>query len=74
MFARHALYGVGAAEVGEWVKRGSGVFHLRRRLTIAEAKLVGPVVDVRRTREGQRRYAAVRPILSSMGYAGIGVQ
>lgn len=74
MFARHALQEVGDAEAGEWAERGNGVFHLQRRLTIAEAELVGPVVDVRRTREGQRRFAAMRPFLSSMGYAGVGIQ
>ncbi len=55
------LSGLGDAALGEWTEfsPGSGVFHLRRRLTGVEAAPIGPVLDVRGTREAQRRLRAL---------------
>lgn len=60
--ARKELDGVGDPALGEWSEMG-GAFHLRRRLTEAEAAPIGPVVDVRGTAEAERRLAAVRHLL-----------
>jgi hypothetical protein len=57
------LAGVGDASLGEWSERGDLAFHLRRRLSPTEAATIGPVVDVRATAEGARRFAAMRPWL-----------
>lgn len=53
--AEDALRGVGDAGLGEWREVGDKAVHLRRRLAVEEAVTVGPVVDVRGTREAQRR-------------------
>lgn len=53
--AELALRGVGDASAGEWRERGEIALHLRRRLSAAEAAIVGPVVDVRGTPDGARR-------------------
>lgn len=49
--AERQLRGVGDATLGEWRERGGRAFHIRRRLTEREARLVGPVRDIRRTPE-----------------------
>ena len=62
--ARGALDGVGDATLGEWLQVGDAAVHLRRRLSAAEAELVGPVVDIRGDdAEVERRLAAVATIL-----------
>lgn len=48
---------------GEWLERGDLALHLRRRLRGAEARSVGPVVDVRGTAEQQARLAQLQPAL-----------
>jgi hypothetical protein len=48
---------------GEWLERGDLALHLRRRLRGAEARSVGPVVDVRGTAEQQARLARLQPAL-----------
>jgi hypothetical protein len=55
-----ALVGVGDTTLGEWQEWTGKAYHIRRRLTDAEAALVGPVVDVRGTPEAERRLARVR--------------
>ena len=50
-----ALERVGDASLGEWELANPRAFHLRRRLSAAEAPEVGPVTDVRRTPEATRR-------------------
>lgn len=57
--ARQALDAVGDAHLGEWLEWSGAAFHLRRRLTAAEQRHVGPVVDIRGTPEAQRRAAAL---------------
>ena len=57
--ARFALRGVGDRDAGEWEEIGAqGVFHLRRRLTEAEAVGLG-VRDIRGTSEVRARVAAL---------------
>lgn len=62
--AQRALEGVGDASLGEWIETGSpgsGVVHVRRRLSSREATNRGIVVrDIRGTPEEARRLAKVR--------------
>lgn len=57
--AVEALTNVGDAAAGEWHEWTGTAYHIRRRLTTAEAALVGPAVDVRGTPEADRRWATV---------------
>ena len=60
------LRGVGDRSLGEWLEASPTLraVHLRRRLTVAEQESIcPPVLDVRGTAEGERRYAAVLPYL-----------
>lgn len=50
-----ALAGVGDASLGEWREHNGRFFHLRRRLSEAEQRQVGPALDIRRTPEALRR-------------------
>lgn len=61
--ARTALVGVGDPDAGEWTEWSGRAFHIRRRLSATEAEPVGPVVDVRGTPEGDRRWSACRLFL-----------
>lgn len=61
--ALDVLEGVGDATLGEWWEIGTIAVHLRRRLSLAEAVGVGPVVDVRGTWEMTKRLNAVRRYL-----------
>jgi hypothetical protein len=61
VMARNALSGVGDAGLGEWAEtgtEGSGVFHVRRRLTPWEQRIYGiPVVrDIRGSPEEKERF------------------
>ena len=60
--ARRALEGVGDASLGEWIEAaGSGVVHVRRRVSGREARNRGLVVrDIRGTAEERRRLEIVR--------------
>ena len=58
--AHDVLGGVGDATAGEWKEKPLAAFHLRRRLTVAEARQVGPVLDVRTKHEGWRRWQAMQ--------------
>lgn len=57
------LSGLGDAEKGEWREMGSNAFHVRRCLSDAEVRAVGPVADIRRTPEAARRALAVGGML-----------
>jgi len=72
--AYDALGGVGDPSLGEWQERGEIAVHVRRRLTDRErhdtwscdtsGRMVPlDVVDVRGTREHERRALAMRPFL-----------
>ena len=51
-----ALFGVGDAQLGEWVEQGDGgVVHVRRRLSVLEAARVNTVRDIRGTPEERER-------------------
>jgi hypothetical protein len=63
--ANRVLDGVGDPRRGEWVEIGRAL-HLRRRLSAAEAAIVGPVVDVRGTPEAARRVAELGERLLAM--------
>lgn len=58
-----ALDGVGDPKLGEWVEVGQTAMHLRRRLNEVEQVMVGPVVDVRGTPDGQFRMERARRFL-----------
>lgn len=57
--AERELAGVGDAALGEWRQYRNRTFHLRRRLSDAEAAVVGPVLDIRRTDEARSRVKAL---------------
>lgn len=63
VIAESVLHGVGDPALGEWRERGEIAVHLRRRLTPAEAAIVGPVVDVRGTWEHEKRINRMRRYL-----------
>jgi hypothetical protein len=44
-------------------ERGEHAFHIRRRLSAAEQKRVGDVLDIRRTPEAAQRAARLGPML-----------
>lgn len=54
---REALDGVGDATLGEWIEEGqrAPIMHLKRRVSEAEADLVGGIRDIRGTPELKRR-------------------
>jgi hypothetical protein len=64
-------YGDGSAE---WTDMPGRTFHLRRRLSSAEASLVGPVIDVRGTPEAARRLAAVERWIRQAGVEDIAAE
>ena len=61
--AEEQLAGVGNAQLGEWREVGDRAVHLRRRLSLEEAALVGPVVDVRGSWEHSKRVNRIRRYL-----------
>lgn len=61
---RRQLSSVGDARLGEWTEWSGRAFHLRRRLSEREQRHVGPVVDVRRTPEAQRRAGRLGGLLA----------
>lgn len=58
--ALKALAGVGSADLGQWEERGRVAYHVRRRLSVSEAAIVGEVRDLRRTVEGAMRFDAIK--------------
>lgn len=58
------LAGVGDAQLGEWREWTGRAFHLRRRLSEREQRLVGPVVDVRGTLDARRRAERLGDLLA----------
>jgi hypothetical protein len=58
-----ALRGVGDPTLGEWEEWTGRAFHVRRRLSAAEQRRVGDVVDIRGTPEVEQRLARVRHLL-----------
>jgi hypothetical protein len=61
--ALRVLEGVGDPALGQWEEIGIKAFHLRRRLTDAEARRVGGVLDIRGTAEAQHRFDRMRKYL-----------
>lgn len=52
------LQGVGDPALGQWEEERN-VFHLRRRLSTDEQKIIGPALDIRGTKEAYRRWKAL---------------
>ena len=65
-WASLALSGVGSAKLGEWEERRRRALHIRRRVSVKEERIIGPVVDVRGTREGRQRLADIRAVVHSL--------
>lgn len=63
-----ALDGFGDESLGQWEEEGGIAYHIRRRLSTAEAATVGPLRDIRGTPEVARRLAPVRHLLPQ-GYS-----
>lgn len=57
--AVRALAGLGDPDAGQWREWSGFAFHLRRRLSVAEAAEVGEVLDIRGTPEAARRARAL---------------
>ena len=57
--AVRVLDGLGDPGAGEWREWSGVAFHLRRRLSVAEAAEVGPARDIRGTSEAWRRAQAL---------------
>ena len=66
--AYDALAGVGDARLGQWEDDRPIAFHLRRRLSAEEEKLVGPVLDVRGTDEARLRLRQAMEDLPSLAH------
>lgn len=62
--AERQLSGVGDAAQGEWREMGDRAFHVRRRLSAAEQRSVGPALDIRRTDEAIARALRLGRLLS----------
>lgn len=58
--ALKALDGVGDAALGQWEEFSGVAFHIRRRLRPSEQELVGRAIDIRGTKEFNRRVKAIR--------------
>jgi hypothetical protein len=71
--AHRALNGVGDAARGEWLEWSGYAFHVRRRLAEDEQFLIGPVVDLRGTDQGWRRFTAIKEVLNP-AWLGLAVQ
>jgi hypothetical protein len=61
--AVQALTGVGDPTLGQWEEWTGRAYHLRRRLTPAEAEPIGPVKDVRGTLDGACRFQAIAAVV-----------
>lgn len=61
--ALRQLAGVGDPSLGEWREWTGRAFHVRRRLTAAEERRTGPVLDIRGTPEARERARAVGAML-----------
>lgn len=64
--ARAVLDGVGDAHAGEWADPRPLAYHLRRRLSAAEAAAIGPVVDIRGTIEAATRVQVLAPFVNDI--------
>jgi hypothetical protein len=63
---------VGDANAGQWIDYENPEFvHVRRRLTEKEQAEIGPVVDIRGTREEATRLEKIDRIMRAMGYMPI---
>jgi hypothetical protein len=65
--AGDALVGVGDASLGEWHEWTGYAYHIRRRLSLEEAVLIGPVEDIRGTPDARHRAERVRKYIQRAG-------
>lgn len=63
LWALTFLEGAGDAKRGEWQHWTGFAYHIRRRLSVDEEKLIGAACDVRGTIEAQTRYEAIKNVL-----------
>ena len=61
--AERQLAGVGDPALGEWREWTGRAFHIRRRMSEREQRLVGPAVDIRGSDEARRRAAPLGTML-----------
>ena len=54
---------MGDAGRGEWREWSGRAFHIRRRLTAAEERVTGPVLDIRGTPEARQRALTLGSVL-----------
>jgi hypothetical protein len=59
----NALWGCGDPRLGEWTEWTGYSYHLRRRLSVIEARRIGEVRDIRGTPEATARMAKVQRFL-----------
>ena len=57
--AERQLAGVGDPSLGEWREAGQKAFHIKRRMTEREQRLIGPAVDIRGSDEARMRAGRV---------------
>jgi hypothetical protein len=60
LMAVSVLRGCGDRDLGEWHQAGGRIYHLQRRVSAAEAAIVGPVADIRGTPDAADRLREVR--------------
>lgn len=65
-----ALDGIGDKRAGQWDEWTGRAYHVRRRLTQAEERRVGPLVDVRGSAEAVQRLRAVVAFYPARMHAG----
>jgi hypothetical protein len=58
-WALAALSGVGSVSLGQWEEWTGQAYHVRRRLSRDEQRLVGEPLDIRGTEEAERRHKAM---------------
>jgi hypothetical protein len=63
--ARRQLAGAGDASRGEWPEPTPAAFHLRRRVSVAEERITGPLRDIRGTAEAAERFGRMAPDLAA---------
>lgn len=63
LLAEKVLDGVGSQIAGEWHQWTGKAYHIRRRLTLEEMNVTGPIMDIRGTPEAVLRLAPVRHIV-----------
>jgi len=65
-------------ESQQWEEYTGAAYHIRRRLTPKEQKLVGEAIDCRNTEEGIKRYRVIQhklnPLAKQMAFKELGLE